>query len=66
MAGFLIERVGRKRLMLLGVSGSGICSALVAVGLHYGGADNRGMSVLAIVFIFVYYVFYGLSLLSIS
>ncbi|ODM17311.1 hypothetical protein SI65_06986 [Aspergillus cristatus] len=57
MAGLLIDRIGRK--------GSSLCFALVAVGLRYGGADNKGMSILAVVFIFVYYVFYGLSLLSI-
>ena len=64
-AGLLIDRVGRKRLMLFGVSGSCICFALVAVGLQYGGPENKGMSILAVVFIFVYYVFYGMSLLSI-
>lgn len=61
----LIDRVGRKRLMLMGVTGSSICFALVTVGLRYGGTDNKGMSILAVVFIFMYYVFYGMSLLSI-
>lgn len=65
MAALLIDRVGRKRLMLMGASGSSICFALVAVGLRYGGPSNKGMSILAVVFIFVYYVFYGMSLLSI-
>ena len=65
VVGLLIDRVGRKRLMLLGVSGSCICFALVAVRLRYGGPENKGMSILAVVFIFVYYVFYGMSLLSI-
>lgn len=49
--------------MLMGVFASSICFALVAAGLRYGGADNRGMSVLAVMFIFVYYIFYGMSLL---
>lgn len=65
LASLVIDRVGRKRLMLMGVTGSSICFALVAVGLRYGGVDNKGMSILAVVFIFMYYVFYGLSLLSI-
>lgn len=65
MAALLIDRVGRKKLMLMGVSASSICFALVAVGLRYGGPDNKGMSILAVVFIFMYYVFYGMSLLSI-
>lgn len=65
MATLVIDRVGRKRLMLMGVIGSSVCFALVAIGLRYGGVDNKGMSILAVVFIFVYYVFYGMSLLSI-
>ncbi|KAJ5613822.1 hypothetical protein N7528_007476 [Penicillium herquei] len=65
MAALVIDRVGRKRLMLFGAAGSSVCFALVAVGLRYGGPDNKGMSILAVVFIFLYYVFYGLSLLSI-
>ncbi|GAD91793.1 hypothetical protein NECHADRAFT_48029 [Paecilomyces variotii No. 5] len=65
MAALLIDRVGRKKLMLMGVAGSSVCFALVAVGLRYGGPENKGMSILAVVFIFVYYVSYGLSLLSI-
>ncbi|KAA8646687.1 sugar porter family MFS transporter [Aspergillus tanneri] len=64
---FLIDRVGRRRLMLGGVAASGICFALVAVGLRYGGpgSPNKGMSIFAVVFIFMYYVFYGMSMLSI-
>lgn len=65
VAALVIDRVGRKRLMLMGVTASSVCFALVAVGLRYGGPDNKGMSILAVVFIFVYYVFYGMSLLSI-
>ncbi|KAL2830879.1 general substrate transporter [Aspergillus cavernicola] len=65
IAALLIDRVGRKKLLLMGVIASSICFALVAVGLRYGGPENKGMSILAVVFIFVYYVFYGMSLLSI-
>ncbi|KAJ3529024.1 hypothetical protein NM208_g9945 [Fusarium decemcellulare] len=67
MAAFLIDRIGRRRLMLWGVAASGVCFALVAVGLRHSGRDNsnKGMSIFAVVFIFMYYVFYGMSLLSI-
>ncbi|KAJ4345338.1 uncharacterized protein N0V89_011468 [Didymosphaeria variabile] len=67
MAAFLIDRIGRRRLMLWGVACSAVCFALVAVGLRYGGPgkDNKGMSTFAVVFIFMYYVFYGMSMLSI-
>ncbi|KAL4940034.1 hypothetical protein BDV06DRAFT_230663 [Aspergillus oleicola] len=60
----LIDRFGRKKLMLMGVTASSICFTLVAVGIRYGGPENKGMSILAVVFIFMYYVFYGMSLLS--
>jgi hypothetical protein len=65
MAALLIDSIGRKRLMLMGVAARGVCFALVAAGLRYAGPDNKGISILAVVFIFVYYVFYGMSLLSI-
>lgn len=65
MAALLIDRLGRKKLMLMGVIGASVCFALVSVGLRYGGPENKGMSILAVVFIFIYYVFYGMSLLSI-
>ncbi|KAL5592359.1 hypothetical protein FOBRF1_013385 [Fusarium oxysporum] len=67
MAALLIDRIGRRRLMMFGVTASSVCFAIVAVGLRYGGPDssNKSMSILAVTFIFMYYVFYGLSLLSI-
>ncbi|CAG8229966.1 unnamed protein product [Penicillium salamii] len=64
IAAFLIDRIGRKKLMLFGAAGSSLCFALVAVGLRYG-SNNRNMTILAVVFIFVYYIFYGVSHLSI-
>lgn len=65
MATLVIDRVGQKQLMLRGVVGNSICFALVAVELLYGGVDNKDLSTLAVVFNSVYYVFYGISLLSI-
>jgi MFS family permease len=68
MAAFLIDRVGRKKLMQWGTFMCSISFALVAVGLRYSGersTSNKGMPIMAVVFIFVYYVFYGMSFLSI-
>ncbi|KAJ4250903.1 hypothetical protein NW762_011553 [Fusarium torreyae] len=67
MAALIIDRIGRRKLMMFGVTASSVCFAMVAVGLRYSGPDgsNKGMSILAVTFIFMYYVFYGLSLLSI-
>ncbi|KAI9146810.1 putative hexose carrier protein [Paramyrothecium foliicola] len=67
MAALLIDRIGRRRLMIWGVACSGVCFTIVAIGLRYSGEnnENKSMSILAVVFIFLYYVFYGMSLLSI-
>ncbi|KAL4912392.1 hypothetical protein BDW62DRAFT_206503 [Aspergillus aurantiobrunneus] len=48
VAALQIDRFGRKKLLLMGVTGSSICFALVAVGLRYGGPENKGMSILAV------------------
>lgn len=67
MPGLLTDRIGRRRLMLWGAVESGVCFVLVAVGLRYSGPndENRAMSILAVVFIFAYFVFYGMPSLSI-
>ena len=69
LAAVLIDRVGRRRLMIMGTACSGVCFTLVAIGLRYANVGssnvNQGMAVMAVVFIFMYYVFYGMSLLSI-
>jgi sugar porter (SP) family MFS transporter len=62
MAMSLIESFGRKKLLLLGALGQGICFFMVAVGVRVGG---QGMSIFAVAFIFVYEVFFGLSYLHI-
>ncbi|KAH8762362.1 general substrate transporter [Hyaloscypha finlandica] len=62
MATFLIERVGRKNLMLMGAFTQSICFCMAGMGLSFN--TNRG-SILAVTFIFLYYVVYGLSFLSI-
>lgn len=58
----LIEKVGRKRLMLWGALGQGICFALIATGLAVGG--NR-WSAVAIAFVFGFYTVFGLSWIAI-
>jgi sugar porter (SP) family MFS transporter len=55
MATFVIDRVGRKNLMLMGALGQSICFCLAAMGLCL---NTHAMSILAITFIFLYYVFY--------
>jgi sugar porter (SP) family MFS transporter len=67
LASLLIDRIGRRRLMMWGVLCSGVCFCVVAIGLRYGGpgSSNDRASTVAVAFIFLYYVFYGLSMLSI-
>ncbi|KAK7222872.1 hypothetical protein V2G26_010875 [Clonostachys chloroleuca] len=66
LASLLIDRIGRRRLMMWGVLCSGVCFCVVAIGLRYGGpgSSNGRASTVAVAFIFLYYVFHGLSMLS--
>ena len=62
LCALFIDDVDRKRLMTWGAFFESICFALVASGLTAGG---KAMLVVAVVFIHLYYTFYGLSFLSI-
>lgn len=57
-----IDSVGRKTLMTWGAFFESICFAVVAAGLAVG---SKSSLVVAVVFIYLYYTFYGLSFLSI-
>ena len=57
-----IDNVGRKKLMTYGAFFESICFAMVAAGLAVG---SKAMLIVAVVFIYLYYTFYGLSFLSI-
>ncbi|KAI0477442.1 general substrate transporter [Xylariaceae sp. FL0804] len=59
---FLIDTLGRRKLMLLGATAQSLSFFLVAICLSVG---TPGGSIGAVVFIFTYYIFYGLSYLSI-
>ncbi|KAI0023346.1 hexose carrier protein [Xylariomycetidae sp. FL0641] len=61
-AAFFIDSFGRKKLMLLGATAQSISFFLVAICLS---VKNDSGSIAAVVFIFTYYIFYGLSFLSI-
>jgi hypothetical protein len=50
---FVIDRIGRKKLMLYGAVGMSLSFALAAVGLGIGTKASNGM---AVAFIFVYNV----------
>ena len=52
---FVIERFGRKRLMLFGASGCSLCFLVSAIGLGVGTKAANGV---AVAFIFLFYLFF--------
>lgn len=49
----VIDRIGRKKLMLAGALGQGICFAVAAAGL---GVGTQASNAVAVTFIFLYHV----------
>jgi MFS family permease len=62
VASFIVDKVGRKKLMLQAAIMDAICFACAAAGLAVG---TKAGNVAAVVFIFLYYVFYA-SLLTVT
>ncbi|KAI6821553.1 hexose carrier protein [Hortaea werneckii] len=60
---FVIERFGRKKLMLFGASGCSLCFAVSAIGLGIGTQASNGV---AVAFIFLFYFFFGMSFMGIG
>ncbi|PVH72883.1 general substrate transporter [Cadophora sp. DSE1049] len=62
MVMLIIDKVGRVKLMLVGATSQGMCFAVAAAGLAVGSKASNGV---AVAFIFLYHVAFGLSFLSI-
>ncbi|KAL4906398.1 general substrate transporter [Aspergillus multicolor] len=70
LGALFIDSIGRKRLMLLGALGQGICFALVAGSLGAAGADpttssQQQWSKVAITFVFVFFTVFGLTWIAV-
>ena len=52
---FVIERFGRRKLMLFGASGCSLCFAVAAIGL---GVGTNTSNAVAVAFIFIFYFFF--------
>lgn len=55
MASFVIDRVGRRRLLIFGSAGQSLCFVMAAIGL---AIDTKPMNGVAVAFIFLYYFFF--------
>lgn len=55
---FVVERVGRRKLMIGGAAGQGTCFLMVAVGL---AVDNKAGSIVSILGMFLFYSIFGFS-----
>ncbi|OAL26888.1 hypothetical protein AYO20_09921 [Fonsecaea nubica] len=62
LGALLIDRYGRVKLMLIGAAGMGICYVFVAAGLSQ---NTKGWNAVAVLFLFMYYIPYGLMFVSI-
>ncbi|KAJ5653109.1 hypothetical protein N7490_000112 [Penicillium lividum] len=62
MAVFVIDRIGRHRLLIYGSAGQCLWFAMAALGL---GIGTHALNGVAVAFIFIYYFFFGLSFLAI-
>ncbi|KUL81478.1 hypothetical protein ZTR_10829 [Talaromyces verruculosus] len=58
----LIDRIGRRKLLIVGAAGQSLCFAMAALGL---GVGTKALEGVAVAFIFIYYALFGLSFLAI-
>ncbi|KAI2622143.1 general substrate transporter [Hypomontagnella submonticulosa] len=61
---FLVERVGRRKLMLFGAAGQAASMAILA-GVN-SAPDNKGAQVVAIIFLFVFNTFFAVGWLGMT
>ncbi|CZR57487.1 related to MFS sugar transporter [Phialocephala subalpina] len=60
-----IDRIGRRKLMMFGATGMGICSAIVA-GTVSQAETNEACSIVAAICVFLFALFFGIGALGIN
>lgn len=55
MSSLVIERIGRRRLLIFGAAGQSLCFAMAALGL---GINTKALNGVAVAFLFLYYFFF--------
>lgn len=55
MSTFVIDRIGRRRLLIFGAAGQCLCFSMAALGL---GINTKALNGVAVAFLFLYYFFF--------
>ena len=63
---FVVDRFGRRKLMMFGAAGMGVSTMVMGVGLSQVTADNKAGAYAATVFIFVYNTSFAIGWLGIG
>lgn len=63
LALFIVDRFGRRNLMILGAAGMAVSLVVIGASLKYSTPENKSPALAATVFIFVYDTFFAVSAL---
>ena len=66
LALFVVDRLGRRKLMMWGAAGMAVSLLVIGASLSYATETNKGPAYAATVFIFVYDTFFALGWLGVT
>lgn len=66
LALFVVDRLGRRKLMMWGAAGMAVSLLVIGASLSYAAPQNKGPAYAATVFIFVYDTFFALGWLGVT
>lgn len=66
LALFVVDRLGRRKLMMWGAAGMAVSLLVIGASLSYATEQNKGPAYAATVFIFVYDTFFALGWLGVT